>query len=210
MLFRSKVSPRRDDAEFFAAVARAHVFFAEGFGDFVGDCFEHGVARRMPVRVVDRLQVVDVDEQDADVGVRAHGLELQRQVGHELAAVRHAREGVAAGAELEVGAQAARLGLVDELVHEEQRRAALVAQDADGVHDPDLAVRREQVVTEGASALSDGTAVKIVPGVAGLGVAIPALFGYNWLASRIKNISADMQIFVDEFVTRVAETHGAR
>ena len=28
--------------------------------------------------------------------------------------------------------------------------------------------------------------------------------------SRIKNISADMQIFVDEFVTRVAETYGQR
>jgi biopolymer transport protein ExbB len=46
--------------------------------------------------------------------------------------------------------------------------------------------------------------------VAGLGVAIPALFGYNYLASRIKNISSDMQIFVDEFVTRVAETYGVR
>jgi biopolymer transport protein ExbB len=30
------------------------------------------------------------------------------------------------------------------------------------------------------------------------------------LASRIKNVSADMQIFVDEFVTRVAEIYGAR
>jgi biopolymer transport protein ExbB len=39
-------------------------------------------------------------------------------------------------------------------------------------------------------------------------VAIPALFGYNWLASKIKNISSDMQIFVDEFVTRVAENYG--
>jgi biopolymer transport protein ExbB len=45
--------------------------------------------------------------------------------------------------------------------------------------------------------------------VAGLSVAIPSLFGYNYLASRIKTISSDMQIFVDEFVTRVAETYGA-
>ena len=45
--------------------------------------------------------------------------------------------------------------------------------------------------------------------VAGLGVAIPSLFGYNYLASRIRNISADMQIFVDEFITRVAERYGA-
>jgi biopolymer transport protein ExbB len=43
-----------------------------------------------------------------------------------------------------------------------------------------------------------------------LTVAIPALFGYNYLASRIKTISSDMQIFVDEFITRVAEIYGAR
>jgi biopolymer transport protein ExbB len=36
------------------------------------------------------------------------------------------------------------------------------------------------------------------------------MFGYNYLAARIKNISSDMQIFIDEFVTRVAETYGAR
>jgi biopolymer transport protein ExbB len=35
------------------------------------------------------------------------------------------------------------------------------------------------------------------------------LFGYNYLASRIKTIASDMQIFVDEFVTRVAEMYGA-
>ena len=44
----------------------------------------------------------------------------------------------------------------------------------------------------------------------GLGVAIPSLFAYNYLASRIKTISSDMQIFIDEFVTRVAETYGHR
>ena len=34
--------------------------------------------------------------------------------------------------------------------------------------------------------------------------------GYNYLASRIKTISSDMQIFVDEFVTRVAESYGVQ
>lgn len=58
------------------------------------------------------------------------------------------------------------------------------------------------------NAIAPGIAAALLATVAGLGVAIPALFGYNWLASRIKNISADMQIFVDEFVTRAAETHG--
>lgn len=60
------------------------------------------------------------------------------------------------------------------------------------------------------NAIAPGIAAALLATVAGLAVAIPALFGYNWLASRIKNISADMQIFVDEFVTRAAETFGQR
>ncbi|HEX5373987.1 MAG TPA: DUF2341 domain-containing protein [Aquabacterium sp.] len=60
------------------------------------------------------------------------------------------------------------------------------------------------------NAIAPGIAAALLATVAGLAVAIPALFGYNYLTSRIKNISADMQIFVDEFVTRVAEVHGAR
>jgi biopolymer transport protein ExbB len=59
------------------------------------------------------------------------------------------------------------------------------------------------------NAIAPGIAAALLATVAGLAVAIPALFGYNYLAARIKNISSDMQIFVDEFVTRVAETHGA-
>lgn len=58
------------------------------------------------------------------------------------------------------------------------------------------------------NAIAPGIAAALLATVAGLAVAIPALFGYNYLASRIKNISADMQIFVDEFITRVAEVHG--
>ena len=59
------------------------------------------------------------------------------------------------------------------------------------------------------NAIAPGIAAALLATVAGLAVAIPALFGYNYLASRIKNISADLQIFVDEFVTRVAEEYGA-
>jgi biopolymer transport protein ExbB len=58
------------------------------------------------------------------------------------------------------------------------------------------------------NAIAPGIAAALLATVAGLGVAIPALFGYNYLASKIKNISTDMQIFVDEFVTRVAERYG--
>lgn len=60
------------------------------------------------------------------------------------------------------------------------------------------------------NAIAPGIAAALLATVAGLGVAIPALFGYNYLAARIKNISSDMQIFVDEFVTRVAESYGSR
>ena len=59
------------------------------------------------------------------------------------------------------------------------------------------------------NAIAPGIAAALLATVAGLSVAIPSLFGYNYLASRIKTISSDMQIFVDEFVTRVAEAYGA-
>jgi len=57
------------------------------------------------------------------------------------------------------------------------------------------------------NAIAPGTAAALVATVAGLGVAIPCLFGYNYLNSRIKGIVADMRVFVDEFVTRIAETY---
>lgn len=57
------------------------------------------------------------------------------------------------------------------------------------------------------NAIAPGIAAALVATVAGLGVAIPSLFGYNYLASRIKELSTDMQVFVDEFVTRLAENY---
>jgi biopolymer transport protein ExbB len=57
------------------------------------------------------------------------------------------------------------------------------------------------------NAIAPGIAAALVATVAGLGVAIPSLFGYNYLASKIKELSTDMQVFVDEFVTRLAENY---
>ncbi|KAB2911198.1 MAG: MotA/TolQ/ExbB proton channel family protein [Dechloromonas sp.] len=57
------------------------------------------------------------------------------------------------------------------------------------------------------NSIAPGIAAALVATVAGLAVAIPALFGYNWLASQIKNVSADVQVFADEFVTRAAELY---
>lgn len=57
------------------------------------------------------------------------------------------------------------------------------------------------------NAIAPGIAAALVATVAGLGVAIPALFGYNYLATRIKNMSNDMSVFADELVTRMAEKY---
>jgi biopolymer transport protein ExbB len=54
------------------------------------------------------------------------------------------------------------------------------------------------------NAIAPGTAAALAATVAGLGVAIPCLFGYNWLSSRIKSITANNRVFLDEFVARVA------
>ncbi len=57
------------------------------------------------------------------------------------------------------------------------------------------------------NAIAPGIAAALVATVAGLVVAIPALFGYNYLGSRIKIITADMHVFVDKFVAKLAEQH---
>ena len=58
------------------------------------------------------------------------------------------------------------------------------------------------------NAIAPGIAAALVATVAGLGVAIPALFGYNYLATRIKTIVSDMHVFVDEFISKTAEHYG--
>ena len=58
------------------------------------------------------------------------------------------------------------------------------------------------------NAIAPGISAALMTTVVGLGVAIPALFGYNWLLTRIRNASATMSVFVDELVTRLAEDQG--
>jgi biopolymer transport protein ExbB len=57
------------------------------------------------------------------------------------------------------------------------------------------------------NSIAPGIAAALVATVAGLAVAIPTLFGYNYLASRIKNLTNDMAVFADELVTRLAEKY---
>jgi biopolymer transport protein ExbB len=60
------------------------------------------------------------------------------------------------------------------------------------------------------NAIAPGIAAALVATVAGLAVAIPALFGYNWLLTRVKNAGAVLHVFVDELVTKVAEAYSER
>ncbi len=57
------------------------------------------------------------------------------------------------------------------------------------------------------NAIAPGIAAALLATVAGLAVAIPALFGYNYLLSRVEEIASDDQIFVDELEKRIAETY---
>ena len=57
------------------------------------------------------------------------------------------------------------------------------------------------------NAIAPGISAALLATVAGLAVAIPAMFGYNYILIRNKNITANMHVFVDEFVTRVSEYH---
>jgi biopolymer transport protein ExbB len=58
------------------------------------------------------------------------------------------------------------------------------------------------------AAIAPGMAAALLATVAGLGVAIPALFGYNWLSARAKDQLADMRVFGDELEARFAELYG--
>ncbi len=55
------------------------------------------------------------------------------------------------------------------------------------------------------NAIAPGIAAALLATVAGLAVAIPALFGYNYIVTRIKDATSDMHVFIDEFVTKMAE-----
>lgn len=55
------------------------------------------------------------------------------------------------------------------------------------------------------NSIAPGIAGALLATVAGLVVAIPALFAYSYISSRIKDAVSDMQIFIDEFIAKIAE-----
>ena len=55
------------------------------------------------------------------------------------------------------------------------------------------------------NSIAPGISGALLATVAGLAVAIPALFAYNYLLTQIKDLTADMRVFTDEFLALVAE-----
>lgn len=55
------------------------------------------------------------------------------------------------------------------------------------------------------NSIAPGIAAALLATVAGLAVAIPALFAYNYLLTQIKDITADMRVFSDEFMAMLSE-----
>ena len=61
------------------------------------------------------------------------------------------------------------------------------------------------------NSIAPGIAGALLATVAGLAVAIPALFAYSYLSTRIKDaMLSDMQIFIDEFIAKMAESYPTR
>jgi biopolymer transport protein ExbB len=55
------------------------------------------------------------------------------------------------------------------------------------------------------NAIAPGIASALLATVAGLVVAIPALFVYSYLNNSIKSMVGEIQVFIDEFVAKMAE-----
>ncbi|MBT9099482.1 DUF2341 domain-containing protein [Methylovulum psychrotolerans] len=55
------------------------------------------------------------------------------------------------------------------------------------------------------NSIAPGISGALAATVAGLAVAIPALFAYNYLLTQIKDITADMHVFTDEFLAMIAK-----
>ena len=94
---------RQDEHELLAAVATEGVADADGLGDEARDLAQHRVAGGVAVRVVDRLEAVDVDEGDAErLVVTSRPVDLGPEHGEQGLAVRDAGEPVVRGAGLDL------------------------------------------------------------------------------------------------------------
>jgi len=55
------------------------------------------------------------------------------------------------------------------------------------------------------NSIAPGISGALLATVAGLAVAIPALFAYNYLLTQIKDVTADMHVFTDEFLAMISK-----
>lgn len=55
------------------------------------------------------------------------------------------------------------------------------------------------------NAIAPGIAAALLATIAGMACAIPSLFGYNYINSRISALADEMRVFVDRLITRLAE-----
>jgi len=76
---------------------------------------------------------------------------------------------------------------------------------AEGALAPMVAWIESHQVVQWVGIARTAAAIGLAGLLACLAVAIPALFGYNYLLTRIKGATSDMHVFIDEFVTKLAE-----
>ena len=55
--------------------------------------------------------------------------------------------------------------------------------------------------------MAPGVAGALIATVIGLLVAIPAMFGYNFMVTSIRGITQEMDIFTSEFATQIQHTY---
>ena len=87
---------RQNNGKFFAAIAGQRVHGAYAFGQGLSHGLQHHVARDVAMRVIDLLEVINVQHEQQRRFARAcHAVHLTLNDGAEMAAVGKPREGVA-------------------------------------------------------------------------------------------------------------------
>ena len=188
---------RQQHGELVAADAGHEVGAGHGGLQARADLAQQAVARGVAERVVELLEVVEVDQQQRELGLdragRGRGLV---ELGEQLAAVGQARQRVVHGVVLALGDERAQLVLelaaVGRVTHVEHEALDAVVVQAVGRDDVEVAV----------AALAVGEAQRQVAGVLGLPVG-----GVEVAVERGPVVRVDevMQASADDVVGRVAE-----
>ncbi|GMV55206.1 MAG: hypothetical protein AMXMBFR6_10110 [Betaproteobacteria bacterium] len=202
VMFAVSVAVMVGKARFIAVTARANADFIARFSELTDDLTALAADSALQRSSLHAIY---------DTGVRElrHRLDLYRQRGQTLSLTPQAIDAVKASMDATLVRQSQRLN---------QQMVLLTIAISGGPFLGLLGTVVGVMITFAAiaaagdvnvNAIAPGIAAALLATVAGLGVAIPALFGYNYLASRIKNIGTDMQAFADELITKIAESYSA-